>query len=486
MFKELFSAFEEQGESLYMVGGVVRDLSLARIDDDLYFCNKKLDPTLPNRFALREEYFWEDVRSGKIDVDFATSALPDKIIQILKSKSLPVIPIGIAFGTVQTYVDNKKVEITTFRCEESYKKGDRKPSVIFGKTLEEDLARRDFTINAMAMDKDGKIIDPFEGLSALVLGLLHTPQDNPEISFSDDPLRMLRAFRFEGRGYGLLGRSEFEAIEKLKKEINTVSSERIFEEMSKILMSPRAEVALEHMAESGLLGVIFPELQVVIDFKQNQGKWHSKQVWPHTLQVVKNAPQILEVKWAALFHDVAKPQTYTEGPEGVHFYQHDWKGALMWDQVADRLRTSNEFKRHVSTLIYEHLQPSLLSTDGVDHASDKALRRMIVRLGDKLDNLFHLSVADITSHKPSVVAQKKANCLALQDRCKKLNEEQLVTKIKLPTGTGNVIGEALNIKPGKELGQVMKKLEQMLIDGELTLESNFAEEAKRIFEKSNA
>lgn len=480
MFDELFKAFESEGESLFIVGGFVRDLMGARMDDDLYFSAQKLDPEKhPPRFVLAEEYFWDGVNSGRIDVDFATSALPEKTIQILKANGFKVIPIGIEFGTIQTFWKEKKIEITTFRCDESYKKGSRKPSVKFGKTIEEDLGRRDFTINAMAMDKEGKLIDPFGGMADLIQGLISTPKE-AEVSFTDDPLRMLRAFRFQARGLGSLCALTGKALEELKKEIHMVSAERIFDEMSKILMTKDPGRALDHMARSGLLGEVFPELQKVVDFKQNQGKWHSKLVWPHTIEVVRQSPQILEVRWAALFHDVAKPQTYSETETGVHFYQHDWKGALVWDQVADRLRVSKEFRDHVHVLVYEHLQPSLLSSEGVNHTSNKALRRLMVRVGDKLDNLFHLSLADITSHKPEIVAEKRANCMALWERCKKLNEEQQVSRIKLPTGTGIVVAEALGIKPGRELGEIMRKLEQMLIDGDIAVDADFAQVAKEI------
>ena len=145
---------------------------------------------------------------------------------------------------------------------------------------------------------------------------------------------------------------------------------------------------------------------------------------------------------------------------------------------------SNEFRDYVHFLIYEHLQPSLLSSEGANYASNKALRRLMFRAGDRLDNLFHLSLADITSHRPDIVAEKRANCLALWERCKKLAEEQQIIRIKLPKGTGLVVADALGINPGKELGEVMKKLEQMLIDGEVSVDADFAQVAKNISAKS--
>jgi poly(A) polymerase len=452
MFDQLFQAFEAEGKELFFVGGFVRD--------KLIHC------------------------ADMSDVDFATNAHPEDTMAILKKHGLKAIPIGIEFGTVQTIVNDVKVEITTFRCKESYKKGSRKPGVVFGNDIEQDLARRDFTFNAIAMKRDLSLIDPIEGFVDLLHKTLRTPTF-PTISFSDDPLRMLRACRFTAKFDMTVEKQTFEAMCKMAPSIKEISAERVFQEMSKLLMLPDPTKGLITMVSSGLMAELFPEIQTVVEFRQNQGKWHSKLVWPHTLEVVKNSPQRLAVRWAALFHDVAKPQTYSEGPTGVHFYQHDWKGALKWDEVANRLKVSKEFRDHVHMLIYEHLQPSLLSSDGVDHCSASALRRLAHRVGDKLDDLFDLSVADITSHKPEVVAEKKRNCDLLRERIKKIIAEDNIPKLKLPTGLGLVLIDKLGLKPGKELGDVMKKLTELLIDGVLTLESDFVEEARKILENKN-
>lgn len=468
MFKSLFEIFEREGEQLFFVGGLVRDwLEVQRINDG-------------NWCGTPYIAFWEEAKEGKRDVDFATSALPKKTREILRKNKLKDIPIGEEFGTIQTIFDGTKVEITTFRSGESYKKGSRKPSVIFGKTIEEDLARRDFTINAIAMDKDGVLIDPFCGKLDLQDRYLRTPID-AKVSFGDDPLRMLRAARFATKMNLVIQDKTFEGICEMAQEIKNVSSERVFEEMSKILMTDRPSFGLNLLADSGVLRHAFPELQKVVDFKQNQGKWHSKLVWPHTLQVVENTPKRLNLRWAALYHDVAKPQTYSETDTGVHFYGHDWKGALVWDEVARRLHVSNDFKKNVNMLVAEHLAPAQLSTDGPNHISTTAVRRFVKRIGEQnLDDLFDLSLADITSHKPEVVAEKKANLLAFKSRIKTILEEGSVEKLKLPSGLGNVLMEKLGLKPGKQLGDVMKTLTQKLVDGDLTLESDFVEEAKKL------
>lgn len=455
-FDNLFDVFEAANEELFYVGGFVRD------------------------FLAFDKVLVEDLKNGKLDVDFATSAKPERTIQILKNAGLVPIPIGIEFGTIQVLIDGVKIEITTFRSSESYKKGSRKPAVVFGKSIQEDLARRDFTVNAIAMKRDGTLVDPFNGRDQLTVRALSTPID-PDISFSDDPLRMMRACRFQSRGFKLNERA-FAAMQTLAEKIKEVSSERVFEEMSKILMSPKPAEGLKLMAQSGLLSHAFPELQKVVDFKQNQGKWHSKLVWDHTLQVVENTPLRLALRWSALYHDVAKPETYTETSTGVHFFQHDWKGALAWDKAADRLKVSAEFKNHVHLLVYEHLQPALLSAEGADHPSDTALRRLAHRLGDKLDDLFDLSLADITSHRANLVVKKKENCNLLRQRIKKILEQDNIPKLKLPTGLGNTLMNELNLK-GRQLGVVMDALLDKLIDGELTLQSDFVSAARNIMEQ---
>jgi tRNA nucleotidyltransferase/poly(A) polymerase len=360
MFEKLFTAFEHAGEELFFVGGFVRDKLHHDFMNDPVLTGDPLGP-LVNKFVPN-------------DVDFATSAKPEKTIEILKKNGLRAIPIGIEFGTVQTVIGDMKVEITTFRCAETYKKGSRKPSVRFGDNIEEDLSRRDFTFNAMAMRKDGSIIDPFGGHADLIQGLIHTPI-NPVESFSDDPLRMLRACRFEARGIGRLGWETGRAMTELAHKIKEVSAERVFEEVSKILMSPHPEAGLTVMVSAGLMAEVFPEIQALVEFRQNQGKWHSKLVWPHTLEVIKNSPPILEVRWAALFHDVAKPQTYSEGDDGVHFIGHEWKGALVWDRIAKRLRMGGEFQKHVNVLIREHLQFSALA--GAPGLTNRSIRRFV-------------------------------------------------------------------------------------------------------------
>lgn len=442
--KQLFDIFNNAGHDLYYVGGYVRDKLLG------------LENT---------------------DVDFATSARPEDTIKLLEAAGFKAIPIGIEFGTIQTIVDEHlKVEITTYRCEESYTKGSRKPGVTFGDSIEGDLARRDFTFNALAMTQDGTVIDPFGGEDDLMKGLVRTPID-PKISFSDDPLRMLRACRFVARGIGRgIDDDTFSAMKQLSHLAEELSAERVFEEMTKLLVSHQPSLGLEEMSDSGLLRVLFPELQVVREFRKDQGKYHHLPVWEHTLLVVDSAVPEPKVRWAALFHDVSKPACWSVNKTGTHFYKHDRDGADVWVHIADRLRTSNDFKESIRQAIFEHqnLRGNL---------SDKALRRLVHRLGDNLDLLVKLREADIIGHKPSLRESSLGDLNQLVRRINRILDEGTV-RAKLPAGTGTLIADALGLKPGPELGAIMKRMQQKIVDGDLKPDDDLVAVAKRLTKES--
>lgn len=437
-------------DELFLVGGAVRDL-------------------------LRSIYLNIPTEVSS-DLDFATPYTPMEIANRLTNLGLPVIPIGVSFGTIQTIYHNKKVEITTFRCKESYTKNSRKPKVVFGKTIQEDLARRDLTINAMALNKDGEIIDPFNGLDDLVNGILRTPI-NPDNSFSDDPLRMLRICRFVSRGYGRPNKDTILSMTKNSELIKTISAERVFEEFTKILMSNKAIEGLKLATKTKLIKNLFPELQRMINFRKNQGEWHSKNVWGHTLGVVENSIKKPELLWAALFHDIGKPSTYKVTESGIHFYGHEEASACIWNQVAKRLRVSNNFNKYVGELIKEHMQPSLLT----ENVSNRALRRLIAKLDNKIDDLFELSKADITSHRKDRVVKKITKLWILKNRIDDIREREDIPRLKLPKGTGNLLMNALGLKEGKELGSIMKTLNEQLINGDISLQEDLVLAARKIY-----
>jgi len=478
-FKALFDAFEGAGHELWFVGGFVRDLLDARWQDNLDECNRKHFEQFggqkpPPKFFLEAERFWDAVDSGEKDVDFATSAKPEESVKICEKIGLTTWPIGIEFGTIQAKLGDLKVEITTFRCEESYKKGSRKPSVKFGKTIKEDLARRDFTINAMAMNMKGEVCDPFGGQHDLVEGGIWTPL-NAHTSFEDDPLRMLRACRFCARGR-FLGWQTGTAMESLKHKIHDISKERVFEEVTKILMSWEPTRGFEVMIKTGLFAEVFPELQAVVDFKT---KKQSKDLWPHTAQVVEQTPKDPVLRWAALFHDVGKPHTVREKGK-VSFHGHEAKGAEIWNGVADRLKVSNKFKEQVGMVIGESGNFTSITNNRFVSVTDTAVRRFIRKVGvDHLENIFKFTLADMTTKNERKKARQQRALRRLKERMDELIEKDNVAEIKLPKGTGHILMDSLGLK-GKMLGDMMQQLTQKLVDGELPVDANFAAEAAKI------
>lgn len=482
----LFDAFEAEGHELWLVGGFVRDLLQARMDDDVWqlavkhqqrFGNPHGEDIGPNPHAERD--FWKFVKTGQKDIDFATSAKPKETMKICEAVGIPTWPIGIEFGTIQAKINGLKVEITTFRCKESYKKGSRKPAVQFGTNIEEDLARRDFTINAIAMNGKEELCDPFGGQSDLVQGGLWTPLD-AHTAFSDDPLRMLRACRFSARGWfpswPMAG-----AMERMKTKIHDISKERVFEETTKILLSENPERGFKLMKDTGLLGEAFPELQAVVDFKT---KKKSKDLWPHVMKVAGQVPADPVLRWAALFHDVGKPAVVREFHKKVTFHGHETVGAKIWEQVADRLKVSNEFKEQVAMVIRESGGLVELKKPGV---TDKALRRFIRKVGPHLENIFQFTMADMTSKHPHKLRKMKRDTQAVKARIDKIVKEDNIVELKLPKGTGTLLMDSLGLQ-GKALGDMMKQLTSMLVDGDITLESNFVQEAAKILaeQKKNA
>lgn len=255
------------------------------------------------------------------------------------------------------------------------------------------------------------------------------------------------------------------AMEKLSHKIREVSPERIFEEMSKLLLVDEPDRALRVMAETGVLRQIFPDLQNVIEFKNDQGEHHSKNVWEHTLGVVANSPKKLEVRWAALFHDAGKPFTYEVIDDNVHFYGHEDLGKRIWDLIADDFKVSNKLKSDVGFLIENHMRPGLLAE--MTNVSDKAVRRFTRKVGDKIDDLFDLSLADITSQNELLAEEKKERCLLLKDRVKILIEKENIIELRLPAGIGKRIIEEFDINPGPFIGTAREVLEEWMVDGKI-------------------
>jgi poly(A) polymerase len=446
MFR-LYDLFRRAGQELYLVGGAVRDhLRGISLED------------LP-------------------DLDFATSALPTESARILREGGLPVFTVGSRFGTIGTILggDGKRreVQVTTFRGE-VYVNGSRKPRVTFGKDLQADLARRDFSINAMALTADRRLVDPYGGRLDLEQGILRTVGE-PQTIFREDPLRTLRAARFIST-LGMRPEPEVtEAVRELAAEILMVSRERWLLEMNRLLVGSGVESALGFLADTGLLGHLLPEAQAMVEFQASQGRFHHKALWPHTVAVVGQAPPRIAVRWAALLHDAGKVTTRSVDAAGeVHFHGHEATGAVLADTVARRFRFDRALWQRVRALVLMHQRPALY--DGT--WTDAAVRRLIRDAGEALEDLLDLSRADVTSHRPGVREAVLARLTELQARAAELIRIEGEGPL-LPKGIGQEIMMRFGIEAGPRVGEIKEQLEQAVLDG--LLPRNAPVEAYRDF-----
>ena len=431
----LFDLFATAGHELYLVGGAVRDY----------------------RRGQRIEAF--------SDLDFATSALPAESARVLRAAGLHAFTVGSRFGTVGTILEGpanrREIQITTYRGE-VYVNGSRKPRVTFGKDLLRDLARRDFSINAMAMALDGRLIDPYGGEQDLQRRRIRTVGE-PSVIFREDPLRMLRAARF----IATLGMQPEPAladvVRRLAGEILTVSRERWLLEMNKILLGAAAADGLTFLADTGVLAYLWPAGQAMVEFRADQGRYHHKALWPHTLGVVSQAPARVPVRWAALLHDAGKVTTRSVDAGGdVHFYGHEAAGAAIVDEVAHRFRFDRALHRRVRTLVLLHQRPALYDR----HWTDGAVRRLIHDAGEALEDLLDLSRADVTSHRPGVREGVLARLGELHARTAGIILKDGEAPL-LPKGVGQAIMEHFGMGPGPRVGQLKGRLEQAVLDGTL-------------------
>jgi poly(A) polymerase len=429
----LFELFKRAGHELYLVGGAVRDHL---------------------RGAALEEL---------LDLDFATSAPPAESARILRAAGLPVFTMGSRFGTVGTILEDtgrrREVQVTTFRGE-IYVNGSRKPRVTFGKNLTDDLARRDFSINAMAMTAEGDLVDPYGGKRDLDQKLLRTVGD-PRMIFREDPLRTLRAARFVAT-LGMQPEPDLvAAVCELAPEILTVSRERWLMEMNRLLVGTAAEAALGFLADTGLLKPLLPEAQAMVEFKAGQGRYHHKALWPHTLAVVAQAPARPAVRWAALLHDAGKVTTRSVDAAGdVHFFGHESAGADLVDEVARRFRFDRALWQRVRSLVAMHQRPALYEGAW----TDAAIRRLIREAGEALQDVLDLSRADVTSHRPGVREDALARLRELETRAAELIHLDGQGPL-LPKGIGRAIMTRLGIGEGPRVGEVRAQLEQSVLDG---------------------
>jgi len=421
--KELGVRFADAGHELYLVGGSVRDLVLGRTPPDL---------------------------------DFATDARPDEITRVIRRWAERRYLVGVKFGTVGALKDGERLEITTFR-QEVYAHEHRKPTVTFGDDIETDLSRRDFTINAMALRlPDGAFVDPCGGVRHLAARVLDTPLE-PDVSFGDDPLRMLRAARFVSQLDVEPSPRVVTAIEAMRERMHIVSGERIADELSKLLVGDHPAKGLELLVSTGLADTFLPEL-AALELEQDPVH-HHKDVLRHTYAVVESCEADEVLRTAALLHDIGKPSTRQITPDGVQFHHHEVVGARMAEARLRELRYPNHVIDDVRRLVEMHLRFHGYG----DGWSDAAVRRYVRDAGTLLDKLNQLTRADVTTRNERRAAKLQALQDDLEERIARLAEQENLDSLRPPLD-GTQVMEHLGLAPGPKVGEALDFLMELRME----------------------
>ena len=435
IFKTIADCADRLGVDAYVIGGFVRDIYLGRVSKDI-----------------------DVVTIGK---GIELAELVHK--QLGEEAHLSVFK---NFGTAQVKINDLEIEFVGAR-KESYNRDSRKPIVEDG-TLENDQDRRDFTINALAIGVSkqnfGKLLDPFNGVSDIENKIIRTPLE-PEITYSDDPLRMMRAIRFASQLGFTIEINSLEAISKNKSRISIVSKERITDELNKIILSPVPSVGFKLLSDTGLLQLIFPEMMKLHGVETINGKSHKDNFY-HTLEVLDNVAKKsdnLWLRWSAILHDIAKPATKRfEQDHGWTFHGHEDKGARMVPKIFEALRLPlNEKMKYVQKLVLLHLRPIVLAKTEI---TDSAIRRVLFEAGDDVDDLMALCEADITTKNPNKVKRYLQNFELVREKLKELEEKDKIRNWQPPV-SGEEIMEIFNLPPSKKVGDLKNALKDAILDG---------------------
>lgn len=458
IFRIISDVAEESGVRAFVIGGYVRDCFLGRKNNDIDIV----------------------VEGSGMDLACAVGKKVRSKVSLFKN-----------FGTAMLKYHGIEIEFVGAR-KESYRRESRKPIVENG-TLEDDQLRRDFTINAMAFslqkDSFGELVDPFGGIRDLAAGIIRTPLD-PDTTYSDDPLRMLRAIRFATKlstpelQFTIVPES-IESMKRMKDRLQILSKERIVEELNKILVTPKPSVAFRLMEETGLLEYILPQLSALKGIETIEGKGH-KENFSHTLAVVDNLSAMefawmeenpeyqgpnLWLRWAALLHDIGKPASKRFDPSlGWTFHGHDVIGAKMVPKIYKNLMMPlNEKMKYVQKLVRLHLRPIALVDEEV---TDSAVRRLLFDAGDDIDDLMMLCNADITSKNPAKVARIKNNFEIVKRKLVEVEAKDQIRNFKNPV-TGEHIMEVFGLAPSKPVGDIKEYIKEAILNGEIG--NNFEE-----------
>ena len=447
IFKIISQVAYDRGQSVYVVGGYVRDLLLGR-----------KSPT---------------------DIDFVTESSGIELAQAVAKSINPETKVSVfkTYGTAMFRYENLELEFVGAR-KESYSADSRNPQVEQG-TLEDDQKRRDFTVNAMAIslnkDNFGELIDPFNGMEDMEQKILRTPLE-PVQTYSDDPLRMMRAIRFASTLGFSIEQKSLEAIEKEAKRIEIITVERIMVEFNKIMLSEKPSVGLELMKKTGLLDIVLPEFTALEGIEEVEGQKHKDNFW-HTLEVVDNISKNTDnlwLRWAALLHDVGKAPTkkYVKGT-GWTFHGHEFLGSKMVKVIFQRLKLPlGKDMKYVQKMVKLSSRPIALISDDV---SDSALRRMLFDAGEDLEDLFTLCKADITTKNSYKQEKFKKNFEYVAKKIKEVEEKDHVRNFQPPI-TGEEIMQMFNMKPGREIGILKERVKEAVLEGEIPNEHEAAKE----------
>ena len=449
IFRKLSNLAEDTKDEIYVIGGFVRDAFLQRISKDI------------------------DILVIGNGIKFAEAAG-----KVLNAK----VSVFKNFGTAMLRDGELEIEFVGAR-KESYRTESRKPIIENG-TLEDDQKRRDFTINAMAFGLNksnfGQLLDPFEGIKDIEKRLIRTPLD-PEITFSDDPLRMFRAIRFASQLGFSIDENAFQAIKANCQRIKIVSVERITDELNKIILSPKPSSGFKSLFDTGLLKEIFPQMVDLHGVNIIDGKAHKDNFY-HTLQVLDNLSENtndLWLRWAAILHDIAKPATKRFEPgHGWTFHGHEDKGARMVPKIFAQLKLPlNEKMKMVQKLVQLHLRPIVLAQEVV---TDSAVRRLLFEAGEEIDGLMLLCNADVTTKNEYKVNKYRRNFELVTKRLKEVEESDQIRNWQPPV-SGEDIMLAFNLRAGREVGIIKNQIREAILDGEI---KNSREEAlKYMLEK---